>query len=270
MILIGHRYLLEEEIGGGRMGTVYRGMDTATNTPVAVKHLRSEVILELPNMVERFAREAAAMQQLYHPNIVRVLATLTEQDAHYLIMEYVSGGTLAAVLRQHPPLSIQRILSLALDIADALSRAHRFGVIHRDVKPANILLAEDGSAKLADFGEVYLGSRTRITMTDEFMGTLHYVAPEAFANQPPTPGIDLWAFGVTLYEMLSGKRPFAGKSVRDLINRILVQPPPPLERPDVPLGLIQLMQQLLEKDPRQRLQYAREAGVILTRLLDEK
>ncbi len=268
MILIGNRYLIEEDIGGGRMGMVYRGMDTATDTPVAIKHLRSEVILELPNTVERFAREAAAMQQLHHPNIIRVLATLTEHDAHYLIMEYASGGTLAALLQQQSPLPIPRVVALALDIADALARAHRFGIIHRDVKPANILLSADGSAKLGDFGEVYLGSRTRITMTDEFMGTLHYMAPEVFANKPPTAGIDLWAYGITLYEMLAGKRPFSGKNARDLMNRILVQSPPALDRNDVPVELNQLVEQLLQKDPKQRLQSAREAGVILMRLLD--
>lgn len=268
MILIGNRYLIEEEIGGGRMGMVYRGLDTATTTPVAIKHLRSEVILELPNMVERFAREAAAMQQLYHPNIIRVLATLTEYDAHYLIMEYASGGTLAAALQATTPLSIQRIASLALDIADALARAHRFGIIHRDIKPSNILLSADGSAKLGDFGEVYLGSRTRITMTDEFMGTLHYMAPEVFANQPPTAGIDLWAYGVTLYEMVAGKRPFVGKNARDLMNRILVQSPPPIERADMPEKLRHLVDQLLQKDPKQRLASAREAGLILMQILE--
>jgi serine/threonine-protein kinase len=269
MILIGNRYLIEQEIGGGRMGMVYRGTDTATQTLVAIKHLRSEVILELPNMVERFAREAAAMQQLYHPNIIRVFATITENDAHYLIMEYASGGTLAAALQQASPLPSQRIVSLALDIADALARAHRFGIIHRDVKPANILLSADGNAQLGDFGEVYLGSRTRITMTDEFMGTLHYMAPEVFANQPPTAGIDLWAYGITLYEMVMGKRPFGGKNARDLMNRILVQPPPPIDRTDIPLELIQLIDQLLQKDPKQRLASAREAGVILMRLLKQ-
>lgn len=270
MDMIAGRYQQEDEIGSGAMGTVYRGLDTLTGEPVAIKHLKPEAIRLLPNTLERFAREAGAMQQLSHPNIVRVLAMVQDADSHYLIMEYVGGGSLAHRLEREPRLPVTTALSLTLDLVDALGRAHRFGIIHRDVKPANILLTDSGSAKLTDFGEVHLVARTRITMSDEYMGTLHYLSPESLRNEPPDAAVDLWASGVMLYEMLAGEKPFTGKTAKALIEAIMRAEPSPLNqwRDDCPDALVDLMAMWLHPVREDRLTDAREAGARLLAILE--
>ena len=150
-------------IGRGGMGEVYRATDTQTGETVAVKVLNPEVVARGPQILERFLREGDALRQLNHPNIVRMLTALEEEGQHYLVMEYVGGGSLEALLEKQGRLSAEGTSEIALDLADALTRAHRLGILHRDLKPANVLLAEDGTPRLADFGIAYVTDNPRLT-----------------------------------------------------------------------------------------------------------
>src|SRR5262249_41713700 len=146
-----------EVIAAGGMGTVYRGIDRLSGQPVAIKQLKPELLTEDPSLLERFAREGEVLAALNHPNIVRYLTRIEANQQNYLILEYVAGGSLADLLKTQPQLPLERVLSIALELADALSRAHHLKIIHRDIKPANVLLALDGTPRLTDFGVARIG-----------------------------------------------------------------------------------------------------------------
>jgi len=248
-------------LGQGGMGTVYRGIDIFTQQQVAVKVLKPEVIANDPEIVTRFQREGEALRQLNHPNIVKMLGAEDCDDGHYLVMEYVGGGSLRDLLREQPQLSIQRTLYIALDIADALTRAHRLNILHRDIKPGNVLLSEDGTPRLTDFGMARIGD-VHVTQSGAIVGTLAYLSPEALQGDELDGRTDIWAFGVMLYEMLAGERPFPHAQPGQLVNAILTQPTPDLEtiRPDLPTALVDLIYRMLEKDKHARIPSVRMVG----------
>lgn len=259
------RYEVQAVVGTGGMGAVYRGLDRLTGDIVAIKQLKPEVVALEPGLVERFAREAEALRQLQHPNIVKVLATFQENERHFIIMEYVAGGSLADLLEREPQLPVARVVSIALELSDALSRAHHLKIIHRDIKPANVLLAEDGTPRLTDFGVARVESMDRMTQTGASVGTLDYLSPEAINGESVDARADLWAFGVMLFEMLAGQRPFAGYTITQMLAAVLTQPPPDLLqlRPDAPPELVSLIGQMLVKDRDQRIASARLLGAEL-------
>ncbi len=254
-------------IGQGGMGTVYHGVDLMTKTPVAIKLLKSD--FSDPQILQRFIREGEVLRQLNHPNIVKLLDAVQVKGQHYLIMEYVSGGSLRDVLEKTPRLSVQRALYIALDLADALTRAHRLGILHRDIKPDNVLIAEDGTPRLTDFGMAQVSGRPHITQEGAIVGTLAYLAPEVFAGDTADERSDIWAFGVMLYEMLAGERPFNYDQPGALINAIMTQKVLHLEtlRPDIPIALVDLVYRMLHKDKHARLQSVRVLGAELEALL---
>ncbi len=170
---IGKRYDVEKLIGSGAVGRVYLGRDTQTGEPVAIKELMSDWVAHAPDSVERFRREGEALRKLNHPNIVKVLATLEEGDQHYLVMEYVSGGSLADLLKRRRQLPIEQVISIGLELSDALSRAHHLDIVHRDIKPGNILLAEDGTPRLTDFG---LAHHRQLSGVDRSRATARHVS----------------------------------------------------------------------------------------------
>lgn len=265
---IGGLYQLHEQIGIGGMGTVYRGIDLKTNTEVAVKMLKPEAVQQDRRLIERFRREGEALRTLNHPNMVKMLDVIDEDDTHYLIMEYVPSGDLSHLL-QNETLSIHRTINIALDIADALTRAHRLNVIHRDLKPGNVLIAEDGTPRLTDFGVAHIAQKERVTETNAIVGTIDYLSPEALNEGTMDTRSDIWAFGVMLYEMLAGERPFKGDSVGQIVMQILTQPLTPLDelRSDVPVALVDLVHRMLEKDPNMRISSVRIVGAELEALL---
>lgn len=267
--LIGNQFTVQEVLGTGGMGTVYRGMDMKTGENVAIKLLKTEAIADDPDLVERFAREAEALRQLNHPNIVKVLATVEEEDRHYIVMEYVSGGSLSELLKSQSQMPIRWVLKLAIELADALTRAHYLKIIHRDIKPANVLIAADGTPRLTDFGVAHLGAQERVTRTGSIVGTLDYLSPEALSGGSVDNRSDIWAFGVMLFEMLSGQRPFVGTSLTHLITQILTTPYPDLEqlRPDTPIALIDLIYRMLEKDREARIPSVRLIGAELEAIM---
>ncbi len=249
------------------MGAVYRGLDTQTGQIVAIKQLKPEVIKEDSSLIKRFTRESAALRRLDHPNIVKCLAAVEESGQHYLVMEYVSGGTLADLV-QKQSMPIPQIVAIALELSDALTRAHHLKIIHRDIKPANVLLAEDGTPRLTDFGVAHTGD-SNLTNSGVLVGTYAYLSPEALNGESLDARADLWAFGVMLYEMLTGSRPFAGEHPAAVMSAILTQTVPDLEllRRDAPIALVDLVYRMLEKDRNHRIASARQVGAELEAIL---
>jgi DNA-binding NarL/FixJ family response regulator/predicted Ser/Thr protein kinase len=265
---IGPRYEIEKLIGSGAVGRVYLGRDRQSGEPVAIKELMPDWVAHDPDSVERFRREGEALRKLNHPNIVKVLATLEENDQHYLVMEYVGGGSLADLLKRQRQLPIEQVISIGLELSDALSRAHHLDIIHRDIKPGNILLAEDGTPRLTDFGLARLGSYPALTTAGQVLGTFQYLSPEACANQPLDARADIWSFGVVLFEMLTGRLPFDGDSPIEIIRAIQTQPVPEVTwyRQDVPAPLADLIHRMLMRDRPVRLASARLVGAELEAL----
>jgi predicted ATPase/lipopolysaccharide biosynthesis regulator YciM len=258
----------EHFIGQGGMGAVYAGLDRQTNEKVAVKILKSEFLARDPDMIHRFQREGEALRRLNHPNIVKILAMVEENNTHYLVMEFVGGGSLRDVLTKKHRLSVQQTLYIALDLADALTRAHRLDILHRDIKPDNVLLADDGTPRLTDFGMARMGD-SRITQDGAVIGTLAYMSPETFSENIADERTDIWSFGVMLYEMLTGERPFNQEMPGMLINAILTQPIPDLEtlRPDIPTALVDLIYRMLAKERNARIPSVRQIGAELETII---
>ena len=263
--LIASRYRLGSLLGSGATGVVYTGQDTLTGETVAIKRLRRDLISRHPELLARFQREGQTLARLNHPNIVKILSIHSEADQHYIVMEFVGGGSLADLLARQPQLPLERALAIGLELSDAISRAHHLEILHRDLKPANILLAQDGSVRLTDFGLARHGKYSTLTEVGAVLGTYQYLSPEACSSQPLDTRADLWSFGVVLYEMLTGRLPFLEESIYDLIWAIKNQPLPPPEnfRPDLPSPLADLLKAMLRKDPPARIPSARQVGAKL-------
>jgi non-specific serine/threonine protein kinase len=247
------------------MGPLYRGVDRESSRTVAIKVLQPQILDEHPTLLERFLREGDALHQLNHPNIVEWLDVIEQDGIHYLILEYIEGGSLYDLLQKQPQLPVDRVLDMSLDLADALTRAHRLGIIHRDLKPQNVLLSEDGSPRLSDFGVAHYVQRTTISKPGGFVGTLAYISPESFLGQEIDERTDIWSFGIMLYVMLAGRLPFESNNTAGLINAILNEPAPPLIhlRTDLPPDLLDLIDLMLVKDREERLQSIRRVGAAL-------
>ncbi|MEM9952128.1 MAG: protein kinase [Chloroflexota bacterium] len=256
-------------IGQGGMGAVYLGRETTTNTPVAIKVLKGDFVEHDPEMIKRFEREGDTLRQLNHPNIVKMLGAENRADAHCLVMEYVSGGSLRDLLDQQKKLSLQRSLYIALDLADALTRAHRLEILHRDIKPGNVLIAEDGTPRLTDFGMARVSGTPNITQDGAIIGTMAYLSPEAFQGDDVDERADIWAYGVMLWEMLVGERPFPQEQPAPLIQAIVSQPLPDLEKlsPELPTALVDLIYRMLDKNPASRIPSARLIGAELEAII---
>jgi len=269
--LIANRYRIEDLLGQGGMGEVYRGTDAQTDETVAIKILKPEVVNN-PDLVARFIREGEALRQLNHPSIVKMLAAVEETGRHFLVMEYVKGGSLQDLLQQQSPITIRRTVEICLDLADALTRAHRLNIIHRDLKPDNVLLAEDGTPRLTDFGIAHLVDNEQLTQTGALIGTPHYLSPEACNGERIDTRTDIWAFGIILFEMLTGRRAFTGASVPALLMAIVTQPVPDVAElcPDIPDALADLVYRMLEKDPRQRIPSVRLVGAELEAIFEDR
>ena len=260
-------------LGAGGMGEVYRARDVRLDRTVAIKLLPSELVSQPGPRVARFRHEARVIARITHPNICTLLDVGEDGSAIFLVMEYVDGATLAQRL-EDGPLPVPVALRTAVQIADALDHAHRHGVVHRDLKPSNIMLTRD-SVKLLDFGLAKLKERdeqvptdaTKSALTDEgiIVGTVPYMAPEQIEGHEVDARTDIFSFGVVLYEMLSGRRPFAGDSRASLMAAIVATEPPALLslQPRTPASLDRLILRCLAKDPDDRWQTARDLAAEL-------
>jgi len=255
------RYRILGELGRGAMGTVYRAHDPLIEREVAIKTLHpslpDDVVVEVR---ERFLREAKSAGRLNHPNIVTIFDVGEEDGVAYMAMELLEGRTLQQILAESARLAFETIADIIAQIADALDRAQQLGIVHRDVKPANIVISASGHAKLTDFGVAYVPAST-MTQTGTMIGSPRYMSPEQVLGLPIDPRSDIFSLGVVLYEMLTGQAPFvqAGDTtIFPLINRIAAEPHPPVTQrdPSVPAAFEAILSKALAKKPEHRYQRA--------------
>jgi eukaryotic-like serine/threonine-protein kinase len=268
--IIDGRYKLQKKLGEGAMGIVYKGEIIANQQTVAIKALKPQAIHENPTRLERFIREADALYQLEHPHIVRVIDTIKYNNLYFIVMEYMAGGSLRSLMDKEGKLPIKFTVETALDLSDALVRTHRLKIIHRDVKPDNVLLNENGIPRLTDFGAAHIANADALTAAGAYIGTMHYMAPEILLGQEISAKVDVWSFGIVLYEMLTGFTPFMGSKLKDLVMAILKQPVPTTDklRPDTPARLATLIDNMLQKDAAKRTSSMRHVGLELEEILE--
>ena len=254
--VLGDRYELQEPIGRGGMATIYRAVDLRMGRTVAAKILR-EVYSTDPKFVTRFQREARAASALQHPNIVQVFDYGQSGESYFIVMEFVEGADLRRYLKKNGQLDNDRAIEIAHDVALGLGAAHKRGIVHRDVKPQNIMLNDDGLVKLTDFGiaSMYKDAEAeRLTTTGMTLGTVQYYAPEQAQGEIVSPAADIYALGIVMYEMLAGRTPFDGDTpVAIAMRHIQDAPDPPtMYNPRIAPGLERIILRCLEKDPRDR------------------
>ncbi len=264
------RYEIHRRLARGGMADVFLARDQLLDRPVAVKVLFKEYATD-PLFVARFRREAQAAANLNHPNIVGVYDWGEQDDTYFIVMEYVDGRSLADIIRAEGPLHPDRAADVATDIAAALGFAHRNGVVHRDIKPGNVLISPSGQVKVADFGiarALDASSEENLTQTGSVMGTATYFAPEQAQGLPLDPRSDLYALGVVMYEMVVGRPPFSGDSpVSIAYKHVQSQPMPPRQlNPEVPAPYEHIVLKLLEKDPGARYPSADDLRADLRRV----
>ena len=268
--ILGNRYELQEKIGEGGMSTVYKARCNKLNRYVAVKILKKE-LAENEEVVKKFKIEATAIATLSDNNIVNVLDVGTQGEINYIVMEYVKGKTLKDVINQFGKLNYETAISMATQIAKALECAHKNSIIHRDVKPQNILVTEDGLVKVTDFGIAKSSSSSTLTNTTTIMGSAHYFSPEQAKGSTVDARTDIYSLGVVLYEMVTGKLPFEAESpVTIALKHIQEEVVPPKQvNSKVPESLNNLILKTMDKDPNNRYQDARELIVDLQKIKED-
>jgi len=259
---VAGRYLIEGRLGAGGMSTVFMARDTVLERPVAVK-LLAEHLADDEAFVYRFRREALSAARLQHPNIVQVFDSGQDSSSerHYIVMEYVDGPSAADMLRERKQLQLGETVRLVRDACHGLDYAHRAGVVHRDVKPGNLLFAQEmGTTKLADFGIAKAAEQTRITQVGSVLGTAAYLSPEQARGEEAGPASDIYSLGVCAYQFLTGRLPHEYASLTELALKQQQDQVAPLSdyRPDVPPELDDAVRLALERDPDARYSSALE------------
>ncbi len=253
------RYEIIELVGVGGMANVYRATDVTSGRSVAVKVLREEFV-DNEEFLRRFKNESKAIAVLSHPNIVKVYDVNFTDKVNYIVMEYIDGITLKEYIEQQHVLRWKEAVHFTVQILRALQHAHDKGIVHRDVKPQNIMLLSDGSIKVTDFGIARFARSGMSTITDRAIGSVHYISPEQARGEPTDGKSDIYSVGIMLYEMLTGQLPFDAQSaVSVALKQIQAQPKQPRElNPSIPEGLEEITIRAMEKDPRRRYQTASE------------
>ncbi len=267
-LVLDNRYRLKRLVGIGGMAMVFEADDLLKKTTVAVKILKEEFAADEVS-VQRFINESKAVLMLSHPNIVKIFDVSVKGEYKYIVMEYIDGITLKAYMQRKGTLSVKETIAYSIQILRALEHAHLGGVVHRDIKPQNIMLLRSGQIKVTDFGIAKLPDAKTLTATDKAIGTVYYISPEQAAGEK---GIDrrtdLYSVGVLMYEMITGKLPFDGENpVSIALKQISEEPKPPRElNPDIPEGLEQIILFAMEKDKDKRFQTATQMIDLLKRV----
>ncbi|WP_062319857.1 Stk1 family PASTA domain-containing Ser/Thr kinase [Halolactibacillus sp. JCM 19043] len=253
--LLGERYKVQSLIGGGGMANVYLGFDTILKREVAIKVLKLEYAND-DDFIRRFHREAQNATSLSHPNIVTIFDVDDEDDIYYMVMEYVDGMTLKRYIQLHAPLDPDEAVMITSQIAEAIQHAHDHHIIHRDIKPQNVLVTHDKQVKVTDFGIALALSSTSMTQTNAVLGSVHYLSPEQARGGLANTKSDIYSLGIVLFELLTGRLPFSGQSAVSVALKHLQQVVPPVKKwaEDVPQSVENVVLKSTAKDPLNRYQ----------------
>jgi serine/threonine protein kinase len=259
------RYDLIEKIGRGGMGVVYRGKDTVIGRPVAVKMLISDVDVS-DEARQRFFREARSAGQLAHRNIITIYDFGEEGGRAYIVMELLTGESLTNLLARGVKLPLEQQVEIMMRVSEGLAFAHSRGIVHRDVKPANLFVTTDGQVKILDFGVARIAS-SKLTRSGLLVGTPDYMSPEQVMGVVVDQRSDVFSAGAVFYQLLTGRKPFAAKRLPDVLNRVRLEQPEAVTESDAPAELTAIVMKALEKDPAKRYQRTIEMLASLTRFL---
>ena len=253
--MIANRYEVFQHIGQGGMADVFLAVDTILNRHVAIKILRSELCTDAVSVL-RFEREAQAATALSHPNIVEIYDVGEYKGHHYIVMEYVPGKTLKQVIRDRGALLKEEAVDIAKQLVSATAEAHRRGIIHRDIKPQNVIVKSDGSIKILDFGIALAKGSMQLTQANNVMGSVHYLAPELARGEPATVQSDIYALGIVLYEMLTGDVPFNAENAVQVALMQMRNELPDCQKinPTIPMSVANIITKATSKDRGQRYQ----------------
>jgi serine/threonine-protein kinase len=253
-----------EKIGEGGMGAVYKGVDLMLEREVAIKALRPELARQ-PDVVERFRAEAVTLAKLNHPNIATLYSFLRQGDDYFMVMEFVRGETLDALLGRAGAMPVDPAITLFCQALEGIDHAHKMGIVHRDIKPSNMMLTESGSIKVMDFGIARVLGTARLTRQGSVIGTVEYMSPEQVRGIETDARSDIYSLGILLYEMLTGRVPFSHPSEYELMKRQIEEsPPPPREfQANIPAAVESAVLRAISKDPAERFQTAEAMRVAL-------
>ena len=267
---ISDRYQIIKSIGEGGMANVYLAYDTILDRKVAVKVLRGDLSND-EKFVRRFQREALAASSLTHPNIVEVYDVGEDNGEYYIVMEYIEGKHLKNLLKKRGKLTLSEAVDIMLQITDGMAAAHDSYIIHRDIKPQNIMILENGLVKITDFGIAMAMNATQLTQTNSVMGSVHYLPPEQASGQGSTLQSDIYSMGIVMYELLTGELPFKGDNAVEIALKHLKEPIPDIREkiPNVPNSIYNIIKRATAKNPKNRYNDAREMHEDLLTCLDD-
>ncbi len=267
---INDRYSIIRTLGEGGMANVYLAYDTILDRNVAVKVLRGDLAND-EKFVRRFQREALSASNLYHPNIVQIYDFDKSDEEYYIVMEYVEGRTLKQLLKKRGSLTITEVIDIMSQITDGMAHAHDSYIVHRDIKPQNIMILDNGMIKITDFGIAMALNSTQLTQTNSVMGSVHYLPPEQAAGKGSTIRSDIYSMGILMYELLTGEVPYKGDNAVEIALKHLKEPVPSIRKimPDIPQSIENIILKATAKNPENRYKDAREMHQDIVTAMDE-
>ena len=268
---INERYEIVKSIGEGGMANVYLANDTILDRKVAVKVLRGDLSSD-DKFIRRFEREALSVSNLSHPNIVEVYDVGVEEGSHYIVMEYIDGKTLKQLLKKRESLTLTEVIDIMSQLTDGIAHAHESYIIHRDIKPQNIMIEDDGRIKITDFGIAMALNATQLTQTNSVMGSVHYLPPEQASGKSATVKSDIYSLGILMYELLTGSVPFKGDNAVEIALKHMKDKIPSIRKqdPSIPQSVENIILKACAKNPRNRYDTAKEMHEDLLNCLSEE
>ena len=268
---INDRYEIIKSIGEGGMANVYLAQDTILDRKVAIKVLRGDLSSD-DKFIRRFQREALSVSNLSHPNIVEIYDVGEEDGGHYIVMEYIEGKTLKQLLKKRGSLTLTEVIDIMTQLTDGISHAHESYIIHRDIKPQNIMIEDDGRIKITDFGIAMALNATQLTQTNSVMGSVHYLPPEQASGKSATVKSDIYSLGIMMYELLTGNVPFKGDNAVEIALKHMKDKIPSVRKqnPAIPQSVENIILKATAKNPRNRYDTAAEMHEDLLACLDEE